>query len=695
MSSLAALFALSCGSDYEPTPEEIEAQRKYMEEQKEREKHTIFNLYQFQALARVEAEGGALGVKVLRDKTGVLHWMDTKVWPFHYPFCVSNLGEKRTLQEFNEQVYTGKDRSMMFATVVSYPSTTPNQRHYCLELNPADPMNELDALNGFFEEAKRNFCHESGAVLHFHPTSTIQTEAINGKKLNLPIITSEKIYHGIKYKLVQAGEIAKRNVCIFNQRGYTEADLNKWLMQRTAVDLVVIPSVPNDIPVVGGVICCEIIPPLCHVALLCQNRKTPCCYVAEGKQLLEKALLGNVQVSGAITRSGFFLDGENYVVERKGDKHKVELPASNNSVTQLIDLHEDKQHATDIHVVGAKAAQLAHVEAIYSQPIFKGAFVIPFHHYNSHVFKTKEVTYAIQKKLIHVKGKPLDFNDFVSLQDMIKNQPVDDELVKSVIEKINQNKMTSVIFRSSTNAEDLTGFNGAGLYESVPVHGNALNDSKQVSAAIKKVWASVWSPKAVKEREHYLMDHKNVNMAILVQPYLDKQATGVKVHYNGVCITHDVARHKVKHGFLVNCFPGTNLRATNHYKNETPEQTMLVLGREANSVDVQVTTNATGQTHSMVTQHDAEKMVQIFGNLHSTILKKPHKLDDTVALDIEFMVVDNEHTKDKRELVVLQARPYTVNVEEIDGLEVKFTEWINRYKYGYYDRRVYFSATDL
>jgi hypothetical protein len=122
---------------------------------------------------------------------------------------------------------------------------------------------------------------------------------------------------------------------------------------------------------------------------------------------------------------------------------------------------------------------------------------------------------------------------------------------------------------------------------------------------------------------------------------------------------------------------------------------MLVLGREANSVDVQVTANATGQTHSMVTQHDAQKMVQIFGNLHSTILKKPHKLDDTVALDIEFMVVDNEHTKDKRELVVLQARPYTVNVEEIDGLEVKFTEWINRYKYGYYDRRVYFSATDL
>jgi hypothetical protein len=37
----------------------------------------------------------ALGVKVLRDKNGVLHFMDTKVWPFHYPFCVSLLGETR------------------------------------------------------------------------------------------------------------------------------------------------------------------------------------------------------------------------------------------------------------------------------------------------------------------------------------------------------------------------------------------------------------------------------------------------------------------------------------------------------------------------------------------------------------------------------------------------------------------------
>lgn len=62
MSSLSALFVLSCGGDYEPTPEELEAQRKYMEEQAEREKHTIFNFYQFEKLARVEGEGGGKAV---------------------------------------------------------------------------------------------------------------------------------------------------------------------------------------------------------------------------------------------------------------------------------------------------------------------------------------------------------------------------------------------------------------------------------------------------------------------------------------------------------------------------------------------------------------------------------------------------------------------------------------------------------
>jgi hypothetical protein len=154
-------------------------------------------------------------------------------------------------------------------------------------------------------------------------------------------------------------------------------------------------------------------------------------------------------------------------------------------VTNLIDLR-DKQ-ATDITIVGAKAAQLANVEGIYNQPIFKGTFVIPFHHYQKHVYQNHTIVKVIQATNDNMKKKEFNFNEFTNVQDQIRyNFQVNDELINSIIEMIKQHNMTSVILRSSTNAEDLTGFNGAGLYESVTLKGSASTDPKQVGAAIKK-----------------------------------------------------------------------------------------------------------------------------------------------------------------------------------------------------------------
>src|SRR5690606_33300532 len=50
-----------------------------------------------------------------------------------------------------------------------------------------------------------------------------------------------------------------------------------------------------------------------------------------------------------------------------------------------------------------------------------------------------------------------------------------------------------VFVRSSTNAEDLPGFNGAGLYDTVA---NVVG-KRALGEAIKKVWASVWTLRAV------------------------------------------------------------------------------------------------------------------------------------------------------------------------------------------------------
>lgn len=116
-------------------------------------------------------------------------------------------------------------------------------------------------------------------------------------------------------------------------------------------------------------------------------------------------------------------------------------------------------------------------------------------------------------------------------------------------------------------------------------------------------------------------------------------------------------------GFNPLCsFPGSDIRATNHYKDATPEEVMLVLGREEIAVDLRLIRQSNQSEQMLISQHDAETMARVFGDLHTAMLGKPHKMDDTVALDIEFMIVDNAVTGNPRELVVLQARPYQVYV---------------------------------
>lgn len=56
----------------------------------------------------------------------------------------------------------------------------------------------------------------------------------------------------------------------------------------------------------------------------------------------------------------------------------------------------------------------------------------------------------------------------------------------------------TVIVRSSANVEDLAGMSGAGLYDSIP--NIAPKDPQQLEAAIKGVWASLYTRRAALSR---------------------------------------------------------------------------------------------------------------------------------------------------------------------------------------------------
>lgn len=79
-----------------------------------------------------------------------------------------------------------------------------------------------------------------------------------------------------------------------------------------------------------------------------------------------------------------------------------------------------------------------------------------------------------------------------------------------------------IIFRSSTNVEDIPGFNGAGLYLSEALPSQDCT-AKKMADVIKRVWASVWNYRGYVERELFGIVQEEVKVAILVQPWFSKK----------------------------------------------------------------------------------------------------------------------------------------------------------------------------
>jgi phosphoenolpyruvate synthase/pyruvate phosphate dikinase len=124
------------------------------------------------------------------------------------------------------------------------------------------------------------------------------------------------------------------------------------------------------------------------------------------------------------------------------------------------------------------------------------------------------------------------------IRDAIKSAPLNKELVEIVRARMqrNGNEFTNYRFRSSTNAEDVKGFNGAGLYDSKT--GSLTDTAKAIDKAIKGVWASLWDERAFAERQYFKIDQQSVAMGILVHRAFGEELA------NGVAVTKHLYRKK-------------------------------------------------------------------------------------------------------------------------------------------------------
>ena len=124
---------------------------------------------------------------------------------------------------------------------------------------------------------------------------------------------------------------------------------------------------------------------------------------------------------------------------------------------------------------------------------------------------------------------------------MIQNTSID----SSVFDEIEERMLTvfgalspdqGLRFRSSSNVEDIEGFNGAGLYASYtgflfPHAQSTFRDqSRTLRWALKETWGSYWAIEAFEERRMERIDHLKGQMSVLVHPRFQDHAE----RHNGV-----------------------------------------------------------------------------------------------------------------------------------------------------------------
>ncbi len=125
-----------------------------------------------------------------------------------------------------------------------------------------------------------------------------------------------------------------------------------------------------------------------------------------------------------------------------------------------------------------------------------------------------------------------DFARAGGLKDSIRAAPIDPTTLATITAALTTRfghyaVTQGLRFRSSSTAEDVEGFNGAGLYDSNTgyLDAAAQPDSgtrkQTVEYALKKTWASYWSFEAFEERAFENVDHLSGNMAVVVHANFD------------------------------------------------------------------------------------------------------------------------------------------------------------------------------
>jgi hypothetical protein len=563
-----------------------------------------------------------------------MYYFNSSLIPLHYDFVTNYLGYDKGIEVFNNENYsnTEKDRDYLLGNLNHIKGT----EKWVFELAASDHM-PIAQIERFY-----NLIAEStfiGKHLNFYLNNPEKMEWFQLNKFKIPCVKSDYIFNEIKYQEVVAGT----NIGILKQ--YKLKDLEN--IKPNPDEIIIIDGTPDILPNVRGIIVNELQTPLSHLVLLGKNRKIPImAYTTVFKDNNIKKLLSK-KVELKIQVDTFYIKEttKNIIVKSAAKKKQLIV---DNSVTDLVDLSVIPKKG--VNSIGSKAQNMAYLIAIAKDTPFKtpeDAHAIPFYYYTKHI-QQKSISPLISELLNYPhKDSAIWINkQLKKIREAIKKEPIDPQLIAKLNETFKNAAFKNFRFRSSTNAEDLDDFNGAGLYDSKT---GILGDSiKTFEKAIKQVWASVWNEASYNERELFGIDQKSIAMGVLVhRSFPDELA-------NGVIITKNIFRKNFP-GITVNIQKGEN-SVVKPEKGEVCEQFIAYhfnMGKDDDDFDVDYTSNSNlNNNEPLLSRKEMSRLFLVSQKIESKMYRY-WKKNRFHPVDIEFKIVG-----ENRDLYIKQVRPF-------------------------------------
>jgi hypothetical protein len=576
-------------------------------------------------------------VKVIVDRSdGEVYFMESKRWPIHFFFAARFLNKPgRPVEDqviFNKRQYKADDRRFVLGTVTH----ALDADRWVFDLFAGDTLS-LDATADAFRRTRERVFF--GAALAYRPVPLDHERDIERARALMPVVTTDELYGKIRYQPSELGEAF----------GYLRVFARGQRFEPAAVrpyDVVVLAEQPPDIPVVSGVITDELQAPLGHISVLCHNRQTPNMTLRGASESAEVKALAGKLVHLTVGAQGYRLEPATQAQAEaswaKKRPAKGFRPARDDRAVGLPALAE--LGLRDVARVGAKTAQLAFAASRLPAGATPRGFALPFQAYARFLREN-----GLDTKLMAMLADPAFQKDpevrrvrLEAFRAEMTAAPVPPDIVTALIARARALLPAGrVRLRSSTNAEDLPGFNGAGLYRSTRVD---PRDPPGVARGLREVWASTWLWPAFEEREYYRIDHRTVGMAILVQESIDDDVA------NGVAITANPFSQG-NPGFFINAQLSSG-SVTGAKGDEIPEQILIYTYEGGDGVE-RLSRSSLAGGKIIMEAPVVEELRRHLAVLHGAFTGDDPDSPSGHAIDVEFLVRPTPPR-----IVIVQARPF-------------------------------------